>query len=266
MFFLKRELIPILCGLFISAAAGGLFINPGKKQVSAAEDGAFPVAPAELPLDNISQDNVFQNPAAYRSFTQLPEQRDMILEAYMDHSTQKAVLSLFSVLIGSEELASAILTGAGSFNISPGLAFALCWEESRYNPLAVNRKNRNASIDRGLFQLNSLSFPKLTEADFFNPYKNAYYGMSHLRWCIDAGGSEIAGLAMYNAGTNRVRSGGTPKITLDYISRILNLKRNFEEIFKVEYSKITASKAAAPPQEDKPGRSWLALLIPISRR
>jgi soluble lytic murein transglycosylase-like protein len=114
------------------------------------------------------------------------------------------------------------------------MAFALAWEESRYTIRAVNRKNNNKSVDRGLFQLNSWSFPDLQEADFFNPDTNAYYAMAHLRWCLNTGGSEVAALAMYNAGTTRVHAGGTPKATLDYVSRILSYQQGVEALFQAE--------------------------------
>jgi hypothetical protein len=66
---------------------------------------------------------------------------------------------------------------------------------------------------------------------FFNPETNAYYGMSHLRYCLDTGGTEIAALAMYNAGSSRVHNSGTPKTTLDYVSRILDNRREIERLF-----------------------------------
>jgi soluble lytic murein transglycosylase-like protein len=144
-------------------------------------------------------------------------------------------LAFFSALVQSGEIASSILVNADKFDIPPSLAFALCWGESRFKPQAVNRANRNRSIDRGLFQLNSESFPDLQEADFFNPGLNAYYGMAHLRWCLDTGGSEVAGLAMYNAGANRVKEGATPRQTLDYVSRILEFRNGIESLFQVEY-------------------------------
>jgi soluble lytic murein transglycosylase-like protein len=99
----------------------------------------------------------------------------------------------------------------------------------------VNRRNRNRSVDRGLFQLNDGSFPKLTETDFFNPRVNAYYGMAHLRWCLDFGGSEVAGLAMYNAGVNRVNGGTTPRQTLDHVARIMEFRKGIEALFQLEY-------------------------------
>jgi soluble lytic murein transglycosylase-like protein len=169
---------------------------------------------------------------------------DRILGYYRAESSRSEVLSFFSALVKSEEIAASILDNAEAFDIPPSLAFALCWGESRFNPLAVNRANRNKTIDRGLFQLNGNTFPKLKEAEFFNPRVNAYYGMAHLRWCLDAGGSEVAGLAMYNAGAKRVNAGTTPRRTLDHVSRILEFRKGIESLFQDEYVQ------GARPQRD----------------
>jgi len=159
------------------------------------------------------------------------EHRDLILELYRDEKARDRVIGFFAGVCASPEIVQVILASADSFNIAPALAFALAWEESRLNPYAVNYKNRDGSIDRGLFQLNSRSFPRLEVQAFFNPEINARQGMSHLRHCLDIGGSEIAALAMYNAGTNRVNSSGTPRSTLDYISRIMENRLGIENLF-----------------------------------
>jgi soluble lytic murein transglycosylase-like protein len=159
------------------------------------------------------------------------ERRNLILELYRDAETRDWVIDFFSGVCASPEIVKVILATADSFNISPALAFALAWEESRLNPYAVNYHNRDGSIDRGLFQLNNHSFPRLETQAFFNLETNARNGMSHLRHCLDVGGSEIAALAMYNAGTNRVNSSGTPRSTLDYISRIMENRWKIEDLF-----------------------------------
>ncbi|MFP3041296.1 lytic transglycosylase domain-containing protein [Treponema primitia] len=176
-----------------------------------------------------------ENAAYTAEILESMEKPDYILDYYRNESSHSEVLAFFSALVQSEDIAGAILTNADAFDIPPSLAFALCWGESRFNPLAVNRTNRNQTVDRGLFQLNGNSFPKLREADFFNPRVNAYYGMAHLRWCLDSGGSDVAGLAMYNAGTNRVNAGTTPRHTLDHVSRILEFRKGIEGLFQAEY-------------------------------
>lgn len=157
--------------------------------------------------------------------------QDYILGLYRQPETQGIVIDFFTKICRSSEVAEMILTNAELFNIPPALAFSLSWEESRFNPRAVNTRNRDSSIDRGLFQLNNRSFPRLDLQAFFNPETNAYYGMSHLRYCLDTGGTEIAALAMYNAGSGRVHNTGTPKTTLDYVSRILDNRREIEQLF-----------------------------------
>jgi soluble lytic murein transglycosylase-like protein len=176
-----------------------------------------------------------ENAAYIAEILRSMDQPDRILSYYRNEANRLEVLAFFSAMVQSEEIAASILVNADQFDIPPSLAFALCWGESRFNPRAVNRTNRNRTIDRGLFQLNNESFPKLKEADFFNPMVNAYYGMAHLRWCLDSGGSEVAGLAMYNAGTNRVKAGSTPRHTLDHVSRILEFRNGIEFLFQVEY-------------------------------
>ncbi|QQO10519.1 transglycosylase SLT domain-containing protein [Breznakiella homolactica] len=174
------------------------------------------------------------HPTAYRSvILESKKKPDPILESYRDETLRQQVIAFFGAVAHSEVLAENILRYADEFNISPSLAFALSWEESRFNPRAVNR-NGNESIDRGLFQLNSESFPNLSEADFFDPGINTRYGLAHLRWCLDAAQSDVAGIAMYNAGFSRVRTGGTPKVTLDYVSRILEFRQGVEDLFSAE--------------------------------
>jgi len=194
----------------------------------------------------------------------MDEGPDVILDAYKEPALKDGVVGFFQELTGSREVASVVLSNAASLDISPALAFALCWEESRYNPRAFNR-NRNDTVDRGLFQLNSASFPKLKVDDFYNPDINAQYGLSHLDWCLKNASTEVAALAMYNAGTTRVRSAGTPINTLDYISRILKRRRKIEELFIVEsihFPQTEGVNAAVEPVK-MPFR--LSLLTPIGR-
>lgn len=171
----------------------------------------------------------------------IEEGQDIILSSYRDPVFREDVLTFFKNLTGSFSVAEAILSTASEMDISPALAFALCAEESGYNPRAFNR-NRNDTVDRGLFQLNNASFPKLQDEDFYVLDINVHHGLSHLRWCLGTAGSEVAGLAMYNAGAGRVRSMGTPKSTLDYVARILKRQRKIEGHFIAEYVRIVEAK------------------------
>ncbi|MCL2764676.1 MAG: lytic transglycosylase domain-containing protein [Treponema sp.] len=156
---------------------------------------------------------------------------DVVLEYYRNPEFRIWVIDFFTNICSNRDIAYTILNSADEFNIPPALAFALCWEESRFNPYAINRQNRNGSIDRGLFQLNNRSFPHLEVAAFFDIDTNVRHGVGYLRYCLDTGGNEISALAMYNAGAGRVRSTGAPHVTLNYTSRILENRRKIESRF-----------------------------------
>jgi hypothetical protein len=194
------------------------------------------------------------------------ERRDLIQDLYREPESRERVIDFFAKICDSHEIAEVILANADKYNISPALALALAWEESRLNPRAVNSKNRDQRIDRGLFQLNNRSFPRLEIQAFFNPELNAHYGMSPLRHCLDIGGYEIAALAMYNAGTARVRYSGTPKTTLDYISRILENRSIIESHFHKQETLFQEQLEALPEiiADAEPARPRFMPLMPLS--
>ena len=167
------------------------------------------------------------------SFEKINSNEDIGLTLYRDANSRGAVEKFYSGIVRKKDVALAILSEADKNDIPLSLAFALAYTESRYNPLAVN-SNVNSSIDRGLFQLNSNSFPELTEADFFDPYISAKYGMSHLKFCLNSAGNEVSALAMYNAGTGRVRSNKTPQSTLNYVGKIMTYQKMLESLFEDE--------------------------------
>ena len=183
----------------------------------------FAVAPEESAgLASVSPQDIF---AAANSASR-HEDGDFALRLYRSEKTRDDVLEFFTGVTGDAGISEVILRYADANNISPSLAFALSWEESRFQPGAVNRNA--ASIDRGLFQLNDKSFPELSAEEMFDPETNARNGLTHLRFCMDQSGNEVTALAMYNAGSTKVRNGGTPKRTLDYVSRILAFRETLD--------------------------------------
>ena len=159
------------------------------------------------------------------------EKRDSGLDMYSQPLSKSATEWFYYQVTGDKDVTLAILSEAAKNEIPLSLAFALAYAESNYKVTAVNR-NTNGTIDRGLFQLNSGSFPTLSEAEFFDPYTSAKHGMQHLRFCINKAGNEVAGLAMYNAGTNKVRSNRTPQSTLNYINKIFAYRQKLDELFE----------------------------------
>lgn len=164
------------------------------------------------------------------SLERLADESDTGLALYRQPLSRSAVEWFYFQICGDRDVTQAILAEADKNDIPLSLAFSLAHTESNYNTNAVN-KNTNATVDRGLFQLNSSSFPGLTESDFFDPFVSSKYGMSHLKFCLSSAGNEVSALAMYNAGTARVRSNKTPQTTLNYVGKIISYQKVLEQLF-----------------------------------
>jgi soluble lytic murein transglycosylase-like protein len=183
------------------------------------EAGDIIVENEKMHLAAMEQDRIFD----------ILSKKDPTLELYRDEASRKHVERFFIELTGSERISRPILRYADRHDVSLFLAFSVAYVESRFNARAVNKNA--SSVDRGVFQLNSRAFPRLKERDFFDPETSAKYGISHLKFCLQEGGNDIAAIAMYNAGKNRVTSKGAPLVTLGYISRYVEYRSDLEAAF-----------------------------------
>lgn len=190
----------------------------------------------EIKVVEISEETQEDMAAAFQeyfteiSLSMLSDDYDNGLALYRQNASRPAVEWFYYQITGNKEITLAIITEAEKNNIPLSLAFALAHTESSYNAKAIN-KNSNSTIDRGLFQLNSNSFPALSEEDFFDPFISSKYGMSHLKFCLNTAGNEVSALAMYNAGTGRVRSNKTPQSTLNYVGKIMSYQKMLDQLF-----------------------------------
>ena len=215
-------------GLFITAVSLLIYLIFSTKTNDQLLDTNSNVSVIEETEEEISAS--FKEYFAEASLDILNEDLDKSLNLYRNTLSRSAVEWFYFQITGDKNVTQAILAEADNNDIPLSLAFALAYAESGYNVKAVNT-NSNTTTYRGLFQLNSNTFPNLTEADFFDPYVSAKYGMSHLRFCINTAGNEVSALAMYNAGTGRVRSNRTPQVTLNYIGKIMSYQKMLEELF-----------------------------------
>ncbi|MDE5899511.1 MAG: transglycosylase SLT domain-containing protein [Treponemataceae bacterium] len=218
----------IFCSLIFAAAIVVASILPAKKAEPAA-----PIvrAASETESEVIAEFGHLLEEAGFQA--DKVTRGDEGLALYRRPSSKTAVEWFYLHVTGDRATSTAILEEAEKNDIPLSLAFALAYTESRYNVLAVN-KNKNASIDRGLFQLNNRSFPQLTEEEFFDPAVSAKYGMAHLRFCLNVAGNEVSALAMYNAGTTKVRSNNTPQSTLNYVGKIMAYQEKLDRLFADE--------------------------------
>lgn len=220
-----------LCAIFFTTALLIHFLIPTDTDASLIAQTETPKEIAFI-SDEISDDydTDIQDYFYEVSLSRLSDDYDKGLTLYRQALSRSAVEWFYYQICGDRTVTQAILSEAEKNDIPLSLAFALAYTESNYNADAVNR-NKNATIDRGLFQLNSNSFPALSEADFFDPYISAKYGMSHLKFCLSTAGNQVSALAMYNAGTGAVRSNKTPQTTLNYIGKILSYQKLLEQLF-----------------------------------
>ena len=158
-----------------------------------------------------------------------PEQLDPGLYLYRMELTRPLVERFYTRVAADVKITDAILSAADNNDISLPLAFSLAWAESSFKVRALNYNSN--SVDRGLFQLNSRTFPNLKDEQFYDPQTNADHGLAHFRYCIEVGNDELVALAMYNAGINRVRR-GTPYSTLRYVAKILDNEKKLIESFE----------------------------------
>lgn len=155
---------------------------------------------------------------------------DLGYSLYSDNRYRNSVIEYYEELTGSRDIAENLLEKASKQGVSFSLAASLMWAESGFNPMAYY--NNYGSIDRGLFQLNSASFPELSKDDFYDIETNISKGIGHLAYCLRTGENEIVALAVYNAGHGRVKGGGTPLMSLDHISKILTYRNELERDFE----------------------------------
>lgn len=214
--------LTIVIGLLVISAAGMMEHRDSQQETS--EEMVYLPSTYKAMAELESPD--------FKKAVQARSQTDHITQYYLDPRTKPAVLEFFAAITSSTEISEIILDAATARRLAPALVFALVHEESRFNPRAINRNSQ--TVDRGLFQLNSASFPKLGVEDFYDPRTNARYGTAHLAYCLEQGGNEVTALAVYNAGYGRVSKTGTPRSTLDYINRALNYRSNLEALFEAQ--------------------------------
>ena len=232
-----------LCVILAAAAVLVYFLLP-----NAAEPAQSKMT-EPLTIIDLSEETEEELSAAFQdyftevSLNRLADDYDNGLALYRQPLSRTAVEWFYFQITGSREVTQAILTEAEKNDIPLSLAFSLAHTESNFNTNATNR-NANSSIDRGLFQLNSNSFPELSEADFFDPFVSSKYGMAHLKFCLNTAGNEVSALAMYNAGTGRVRSNKTPQSTLNYIGKIMSYQKMLDQLFEEQVASYFETQIA----------------------
>ncbi|MBO5288586.1 MAG: transglycosylase SLT domain-containing protein [Spirochaetales bacterium] len=138
-------------------------------------------------------------------------------------------LDYYTGVIENKNIAKLAITYSEKEGIDTSLLVALMKTESNFNPNAINY-NYNGSVDRGLCQLNSKTFPNLSKKDFYDPETNIKTAAAFLRWCMENSNHNLVkALAYYNAGWGNVTNENVGDLTLNYIQKITTYKKTFED-------------------------------------
>lgn len=143
------------------------------------------------------------------------------------------ILHYYTELIEDEKIAELAIRYSQENHIETSLLVALMKTESNFNPQAMNY-NYNGSIDRGICQLNSRTFPHFKKADFYNAETNIKTASQFLRWCLDNSENNVVrALAYYNAGYGNVSNENVGEITLNYIQKITTYKKSYDDELEI---------------------------------
>ena len=156
-----------------------------------------------------------------------PKTDDALLALYRDDHLRPLVVEYYSQLTGARPVAAAILETCDQLSIDPSLAFALAWNESRFDLRAI--RYNESTMDRGLFQLNSRTFSRLDRKTVFDPKANALHGLTYYKRALDRLGTEEKALGYYNAGIGMLTDRALPRSTLAYIKKILADRDRMDE-------------------------------------
>lgn len=135
----------------------------------------------------------------------------------------------YAGVIENEDIARLAIAYSEKEGIETSLLVALMKTESNFNPNAINY-NYNGSVDRGICQLNSKTFPDLSKQDFYDPETNIKTAAAFLHWCLEnTDYNLVRALACYNAGWGNVTNENVGDLTLNYIQKITTYKKSFED-------------------------------------
>jgi hypothetical protein len=141
----------------------------------------------------------------------------------------------YTKIVGREDIVATIINKCLAKDIPINIGFALAWRESGWNPLS-STQNKDGTIDRGLFKLNSKSFKKDTK--WFNIDVNAELGLNYLNDKHTQYKSWETALALYNAGS----MGNVSSASFEHLTAILQKERELDSLFSDFYKNMGSAQ------------------------
>lgn len=121
---------------------------------------------------------------------------------------------------------------ATTYKVDPWLLMAIAKTESSFNPNAINRANKNGSVDYGLMQINStwlntLKKHNIGTAQLLEPCVSIFVGAWILSENIKQFGYNIDGIGAYNSPRNvTIRRNYASKVYANYRTLVKDLYHN----------------------------------------
>lgn len=128
---------------------------------------------------------------------------------------------------------------ASYHGVDPWLLYAIAKVESDYNPAAVNRANRNGTVDTGLMQINSVHWPKLREhgiepSALTNACASTFIGAWVLSDAQRRYGKTWKAIAAYNVGS--LNTPGRTKTGWKYANKVYAA---YEKLARRQYAQVS---------------------------
>lgn len=127
-----------------------------------------------------------------------------------------AAALLVTGIISASVKADCFIKAGEWYSIDPDYLRAIAWQESRYNPTAVNtnrsKDGKAGSSDYGIMQINTVTmrglqkeYPGLSKEELLSdPCLNIYIGAMLLRRNFNQYGTTWLAVGMYNAGMKNI--------------------------------------------------------------
>lgn len=139
------------------------------------------------------------------------------------------VVDYLESIAGDRTIVERIIFHSLKKEVPISLSFGICQAESGFIPDAINKNNRNGSIDRGLFQLNNKPRPQWKVEDYFDIEKNIEEGIKYIKENYNLyDGNILLTIGAFNKGATGIKSGAGFE-TLLYMNKVITYQNSIEE-------------------------------------
>ena len=148
---------------------------------------------------------------------------------------------LFNGNVISDEKATFIIKLSNALEINPDFCISILnTENPELNELAVSKKNKNGSVDLGMWQLNQNNFGDNSRAfnkiywkfdETFDPYNwkhNTWIAIHHIKDLYDEFQDYEKVAQAYNGGASRVRKNSVVSMAKNYSERVMKTYNNLK--------------------------------------